>query len=172
MKKLSLVSVAVLLILGSVLLPGCLSDYEPPQIAGTWIIDTSRTSIYIDFTPGTADTHLELYEKVRDIIKPLRDDLKDPVKITLSPDSTYRFEHASGAMSAGRYEQYSNVVSFISLAYPNGLNGASDGTVFELYFVKNDILPQLFHLLALDPEEEETLRELITDAQGFTTYFR
>jgi len=172
MKKLSFVSLAILFVCGAICLPSCINGTEEPLVVGTWLIDTSRTSIAIYTTPEAPIDHPELYEKIRGVISPLRNSIKDPSKIVLATDSTFRFEHASGNITTGRYEQFGHVIAFSSYNYPDGLSGATDGSILELYVGKNEILPRLLYYMMLDPEEEEILRGIITEAQGFTTYFR
>jgi|GEM_PF-6724709 hypothetical protein len=172
MKKISFVSLAILFVCSAICLPSCIKHTEAPLVAGTWIIDTSRTSIAIYTTPDASFDHPELYEKIKGVISPLRNSLKDPIKLVLGTDSTFRFDYNAGLTTTGHYQQFGNIIAFLSLSFPDGIHGASDGSVFELYYGKNDILPRLSYYLMLDPEEEEILTEMITDAQGFATYFR
>jgi len=173
MKQLSLLSLALLFLCGAICLPSCMKDTEPPLIAGTWLIDTSRTSITIYTTQDASFDHPELYDKIKGVVSAVRNTLKNPKKIILTTDSTFRFEDSYGdIVTTGQYEQYGNIVAFFSPAYPDGLHGASDGTVFELYYGKNDILSRLSYFLMLNPEEQEIFTGMITDAQGFATFFR
>ena len=114
-----------LLIMLSFLIAGlssCNKPYTPPEIVGTWTLNSAEVYFGLIFNIETYESFPQsLKDKIQQSPQLMEDVLKELKTITILENNTFTLTHASGQKSSGTYTQDNQYINFTFSPdyYPN-----------------------------------------------------
>ncbi|MCL2727869.1 MAG: hypothetical protein FWD56_05750 [Bacteroidales bacterium] len=155
----------LLLFILPVLLSSCNKKYLPPEITGTWSIDTSQ----VFYDAGWDKERMIQYEEITgidlekrfvDSYQNVRKEFKQPSSILMLPDNSCQFINQD-SIDSGTYVQDGSYITFtfVSGRYPNGIWGVSNGAELTLLVNPQDIIDVITNIAKFTEEEAAFLFE-------------
>jgi hypothetical protein len=172
MKKIKQKLVAVISVLVlAISLTGCMKEFEPIVLTGTWELDTSAVMVRIVYNPSVAAEHPQTIQFLNSNINKIRREIMKPARIVFKlPNVTESFYNDVPLPVIGTFTQDNAYFTMKNPLFPSGIVGASDNLRMELYYDREYLMYILNNLLTADDDPLSVFDRLISDYHGVGLY--
>lgn len=169
MKIRRFLTVATLVVL-AYSLTSCNKEPEQIVLTGSWGIDTASTALAIIYNQVIADENPTALNYLKDNKNRILAEIKKPELLIFSGTNSVVMKSEGSDDIAGTYTQSDFYFTITALPYPNGLFGASDNVLLEIYYSKEYMMSLLNSILTPNDPPASTFEQLIDRFEGIGVY--
>jgi len=171
MKIRRFLTVATLVVL-AYSLTSCNKEPEQIVLTGSWGIDTAKTSLIILYNQVVADENPLALNYLKANKERIRNFIKKPQTLVFSGTNSVVLKSEEDDDVEGTFTQNDYYFTITALSYPNGLSGASDNVLLEIYYSKEHMMDLLYSILTPNDPPASAFNQLIDSFEGIGVYNR